>query len=59
MYIDNFCPCCYKISETYKNGNTDRVDRYCIQCQKDYTAKERKQIEFNNIFGIITPLIKE
>lgn len=59
MKVDSFCSCCNKVSVTYKNKNSEKIDKFCLKCRETYTSQERKQRELNNILGIITPLIKE
>lgn len=47
-----YCPCCGTNNEVYIRPNGKR-EKYCSECNKTYTAKERKNREFKLIFDII------
>lgn len=54
-----FCFCCgqTKIYSEY-HLNKGIPEKYCKNCLKKFTAKERKNNEYKIIFGVITDKIK-
>lgn len=51
---ERHCPCCGKMSKTFRSNNTLEWEKYCLQCYKDYTREERKAREFKQVLAIIS-----
>jgi hypothetical protein len=55
--IKAHCSCCDKdTSNFYWNSNTGKRNKYCGDCNEQYTSKERKHREFKLVLDIITQM---